>query len=98
MSQPHPTKAPKMHLRPAVLLLFLTALAPRLFAADTTRKYLPENDESIRTDTVRAAAQNAVRSLYDEVAKLPITPDITIRSYLKSMRAEEDFLKTLQSA
>src|SRR5258706_4518071 len=87
-----------MHLRRAVFVLVVIALIPRLFAADTTRKFIPENDEGVRSDTVRAATSNAVRNLYDEVGRLPITRDWTVRTYLKSVRARDDFVKTLQSA
>src|SRR3954469_21355225 len=84
-----------MHLRPAVLLLLLSA---PIFAADTTRRAVPEADENVRTDTVRAATANAVHNLYEEVARQPLTPDLSIRSYLRSMHLEDEFYKTLQSA
>ncbi|HEV8604855.1 MAG TPA: hypothetical protein VGQ99_05785 [Tepidisphaeraceae bacterium] len=80
------------------LLFFLLLLATPLLGADTTRRYVPEYDPSIRSDTIRAATSNAVRNLYDEVARQPLTPQLSIRSYLKTMKLEDDFLKTLQSA
>jgi hypothetical protein len=79
-------------------LFFLLLLATPLLGADTTRQYVPQYDESLRSDTVRAATTNAVRSLYDEVARQPLTPELSVRAYLKSMKLEDAFLTTLQGA
>jgi hypothetical protein len=58
----------------------------------------PELDENRRADTIRAATANAVRNLYDEVGRQPLGQNLTIKEYLKTLKAENDFLSTLQSA
>src|ERR1041385_3701594 len=85
-----------MHFRPAVL--FLLTLSAPLLAANTTRRYAPEGEETMRAATVRAATSNAVRNLYDDVGSQQSTADVSVRSYLRRMLMEGDFRKTLQSA
>src|SRR5207245_1489002 len=85
-------------LRWPLLLLLLVWMATPLLGADTTRRYAPQYDESVRSDTVRAATSNAVRNLYDEVGRQQLADNLSVRAYLRSMKLEDDFLKTLQSA
>jgi len=85
-------------MRVPLLLSLLFCLATPILGADTTRRSVPQYDESVRSDCVRAATNNAVRNLYDEVGRQQLGPNLTVRSYLRSMKLEEDFLKTIQSA
>src|SRR6266850_1956721 len=85
-------------MRVPLLFLLLLCLATPLLGADTTRRYVPQYDESVRSDCVRAATSNAVRNLYDEVGRQQLTEKLTVRAYLRPMTLEDDFLKTLQSA
>jgi len=55
-------------MRVPLLFLLLFCMATPLLGADTTRRYVPQYDESVRSDCVRAATSNAVRNLYDESA------------------------------
>src|SRR5258706_4588949 len=85
-------------MRVPLLLLLLFCVATPLLGADTTRRYVPQYDESVRSDCVRAATSNAVRNLYDEVGRQQLTDKLSVRAYLRSIKLEDDFLKTLQSA
>ena len=85
-------------MRVPLWLCLLFALATPLLGAQTTRRYVPQYDESVRSDCVRAATANAVRNLYDEVGRQQLSPNLSVRGYLHSMKLEDDFLKTLQSA
>jgi hypothetical protein len=80
------------------LLSLLFCLATPLLGAETTRRYAPQYDESVRSDCVRAATSNAVRNLYDEVGRQQLANNLSVRAYLRSMKLEDDFLRTLQSA
>ena len=84
-------------MRVPLLLLLLFCLATPILGAETTR-HAPQYDESNRSDCVRAATSNAVRNLYEEVGRQQLGANLTVRGYLRSMKLEEDFLKTLQSA
>lgn len=85
-------------MRVPVLLLLLLLLATPIPGAETTRRYAPQYDESVRSDCVRAATSNAVRNLYEEVARQQLGPDLSVRKYLRAMKLEDDFLKTLSGA
>jgi hypothetical protein len=74
------------------ILLGISVLGPSVSRA------CPEMDENRRADTIRAATANAVRGLYDEVGRQLLAPNLTIKSYLNTLKAEEDFLRTLQAA
>src|SRR3954464_2486809 len=81
-----------------LLLLLCICQATPILGADTTRRAVPQYSESVRSDCVRAATNNAVRNLYEEVGRQQLGTNLTVRGYLRSMKLEEDFLKTLQSA
>ena len=85
-------------MRVPLLLSLLFWLATPILGADTTRRYAPQYDEAGRSECVRAATSNAVRKLYDEVGRQPLADNLSVRSYLHSMKLEDEFLKTLQSA
>src|SRR6266850_2848872 len=85
-------------MRVPLLFLLLFCMATPLLGADTTRRYVPQYDESVRSDCVRAATSNAVRNLYDEVGRQQLADNLSVRAYLRTMKLEDDFLKTLQSA
>jgi hypothetical protein len=85
-------------MRVPLLLSVLFCLATPMLGAETTRRYAPQYDEAVRSDTVRAATSNAVRNLYNEVARQQLAPNLSVRTYVRSMKLEDDFLKTIQSA
>src|SRR5215204_1881409 len=85
-------------MRVPFLFSLLFCMATPLFGAETTRKFAPQYDESVRSDTVRAATANAVRNLYTEVGRQQLKPDLSVRKFLRSMEMENEFMKTLQGA
>ncbi len=85
-------------MRVPLLLSLLFWLATPILGADTTRRYAPQYDETSRSECVRAATSNAVRNLYEEVGRQQLTDNLSVRTYLRSMKMEDEFLKTLQSA
>src|ERR1051325_4004512 len=85
-------------MRVPLLLLLLFWLATPILRADTTRRYVPQNDEAVRGDCVRAATSNAVRNLYEEVGRQQLSDNLSVRAYLRSMKMEDEFFKTLRSA
>jgi len=85
-------------MRVPLLLTLLFCLATPLFGAETTRKFAPQYDESVRSDTVRAATVSAVRNLYTEIGRQPLKGDLSVRKFLRSMEMENEFMKTLQGA
>jgi len=85
-------------MRVPLLLSLLFWLATPILGAETTRRYAPQYDEAVRADTIRAATSNAVRNLYEEVGRQQLSDNLSVRAYLHSMKLEDDFVKTLQSA
>jgi hypothetical protein len=84
-----------MRWTPWILLLMLAGGS--LWAADNRPRARAPSEEAA-SDTVRAATANAVKKLYDEVAHLPLTADLSVGKYLKQIEGEAEFTKSLQRA
>src|SRR5688500_11504156 len=54
--------------------------------------------QSVEAETIRAAQANAVQNLYTEVARLPLSGEWTVGSFLTAIDAQDEFLNVLEGA
>ena len=81
-----------------LILILLRARAQADAADGTPRRSSPQQTAAVMADTVQAATNKAVASLYEQIAPLPLTAAETVGQYVKANNLDDEFRDVLRHA